>query len=167
MLFHSEEFNVWRIWRVSPFSVQDKVHIPGAIYLSVKFDSRCYTEEGCDELIMSSSSDFLQDLHNFSGSPQKWADFEIPGEEKQKYLFCAFLFSKCVRVFEVVTSILLLCGCLSGDTLYYRFMSDMSNTEWGYKFTVTGGHRGRFQTGKFEQMHTSNTFVQTHLIVPW
>ncbi|XP_006806850.1 zinc finger ZZ-type and EF-hand domain-containing protein 1 [Neolamprologus brichardi] len=91
---------------------EDKVHIPGAIYLSVKFDSRCYTEEGCDELIMSSSSDFVQDVHNFSGSPQKWSDFEIPG-----------------------------------DTLYYRFMSDMSNTEWGYKFTVTGGHRGRFQTG--------------------
>ncbi|XP_041807765.1 zinc finger ZZ-type and EF-hand domain-containing protein 1 [Chelmon rostratus] len=91
---------------------EDKVHIPGAIYLSVKFDSRCYTEEGCDELIVSSSSDFLQDVHNFSGSPQKWSDFEIPG-----------------------------------DTLYYRFMSDMSNTEWGYKFTITGGHRGRFQTG--------------------
>uniref|UniRef100_A0A3B4V2H1 Zinc finger ZZ-type and EF-hand domain containing 1 n=1 Tax=Seriola dumerili TaxID=41447 RepID=A0A3B4V2H1_SERDU len=91
---------------------EDKVHIPGAIYLSVKFDARCYTEEGCDELMMSSSSDFLQDVHNFSGSPQKWSDFEIPG-----------------------------------DTLYYRFMSDMSNTEWGYKFTVTGGHRGRFQTG--------------------
>lgn len=36
---------------------------------------------------------------------------------------------------------------LSGDTLYYRFISDMSNTEWGYKFTVTGGYRGRFQTG--------------------
>lgn len=63
-------------------SLQDKVHIPGAIYLSIKFDSRCYTEEGCDELIMSSSSDFLQDVHNFSGSPQKWSDFEIPGEEK-------------------------------------------------------------------------------------
>ncbi|KAM9846213.1 zinc finger ZZ-type and EF-hand domain-containing protein 1 [Aulostomus maculatus] len=93
-------------------SFEDKVHIPGAIYLSVKFDSRCYTEEGCDELIMSSSSDFLQDVHNFSGSPQKWSDFEIPG-----------------------------------DTLYYKFMSDMSNTEWGYKFTITGGHRGRFQTG--------------------
>uniref|UniRef100_A0A673BN08 Zinc finger, ZZ-type with EF hand domain 1 n=1 Tax=Sphaeramia orbicularis TaxID=375764 RepID=A0A673BN08_9TELE len=91
---------------------EDKVHIPGAIYLSVKFDSRCYTEEGCDELIMSSSSDYLQDVHNFSGSPPKWSDFEIPG-----------------------------------DTLYYRFLSDMSNTEWGYKFTVTGGHRGRFQTG--------------------
>ncbi|XP_010745158.2 zinc finger ZZ-type and EF-hand domain-containing protein 1 isoform X1 [Larimichthys crocea] len=91
---------------------EDKVHIPGAIYLSVKFDSRCYTEEGCDELIISSSSDFLQDVHNFSGSPQKWSDLEIPG-----------------------------------DTLYYKFMSDMSNTEWGYKFTVTGGHRGRFQTG--------------------
>ncbi|XP_066551309.1 zinc finger ZZ-type and EF-hand domain-containing protein 1 isoform X2 [Amia ocellicauda] len=91
---------------------EDKVHIPGAIFLSIKFDCRCYTEEGCDELIMSSSSDFLQDHHNLSGSPQKWTDFEIPG-----------------------------------DTLYFRFVSDMSNTEWGYKFTVTGGHRGRFQTG--------------------
>ncbi|XP_066513503.1 zinc finger ZZ-type and EF-hand domain-containing protein 1 [Hoplias malabaricus] len=91
---------------------EDKVHIPGAFYLSVKFDSRCHTEEGCDELQLASSADFQQDLHTFSGSFQKWADIEIPG-----------------------------------DTLYYRFISDMSNTEWGYKFTVTGGHRGRFQTG--------------------
>uniref|UniRef100_A0A8C5D009 Zinc finger ZZ-type and EF-hand domain containing 1 n=1 Tax=Gadus morhua TaxID=8049 RepID=A0A8C5D009_GADMO len=60
---------------------EDKVHIPGAIYLSVKFDPRCHSEEGCDELIMSSSADFLQDLHTFSGSPQKWSDFEIPGTE--------------------------------------------------------------------------------------
>ncbi|KAM8991703.1 zinc finger ZZ-type and EF-hand domain-containing protein 1 isoform 2-T2 [Ara ararauna] len=91
---------------------EDKVHIPGAIYLSIKFDSQCNTEEGCDELLMSSSSDFQQDRHSFSGSPQKWNDFELPG-----------------------------------DTLYYRFTSDMSNTEWGYKFTVTAGHLGRFQTG--------------------
>lgn len=60
---------------------QDKVHIPGAIYLSIKFDSHCNTEEGCDEVTMSSSSDFLHDVHNFSGSPMKWSDFEIPGEE--------------------------------------------------------------------------------------
>uniref|UniRef100_A0A8C3DVK1 Zinc finger ZZ-type and EF-hand domain containing 1 n=1 Tax=Corvus moneduloides TaxID=1196302 RepID=A0A8C3DVK1_CORMO len=93
-------------------SFEDKVHIPGAIYLSIKFDSQCNTEEGCDELLMSSSSDFQQDRHSFSGSPQKWTDFELPG-----------------------------------DTLYYRFTSDMSNTEWGYKFTVTAGHLGRFQTG--------------------
>ncbi|XP_036610416.1 zinc finger ZZ-type and EF-hand domain-containing protein 1 [Trichosurus vulpecula] len=91
---------------------EDKVHIPGAIYLSVKFDPQCSTEEGCDELTMSSSSDFQQDRHSFSGSSQKWIDFELPG-----------------------------------DTLYYRFTSDMSNTEWGYKFTVTAGHLGRFQTG--------------------
>ncbi|XP_077898809.1 zinc finger ZZ-type and EF-hand domain-containing protein 1 isoform X1 [Ictidomys tridecemlineatus] len=93
-------------------SFEDKVHIPGAIYLSIKFDPQCNTEEGCDELAMSSSSDFQQDRHNFSGSQQKWKDFELPG-----------------------------------DTLYYRFTSDMSNTEWGYKFTVTAGHLGRFQTG--------------------
>ncbi|KAJ8783813.1 hypothetical protein J1605_008856 [Eschrichtius robustus] len=91
---------------------EDKVHIPGAIYLSIKFDPQCNTEEGCDELAMSSSGDFQQDRHNFSGSQQKWKDFELPG-----------------------------------DTLYYRFTSDMSNTEWGYKFTVTAGHLGRFQTG--------------------
>ncbi|XP_077167465.1 zinc finger ZZ-type and EF-hand domain-containing protein 1 isoform X1 [Paroedura picta] len=93
-------------------SFEDKVHIPGAIYLSIKFDSQCNTEEGCDELLISSSSDLQHDRHSFSGPPHKWTDFEIPG-----------------------------------DTLYYRFISDMSNTEWGYKFTVTAGHLGRFQTG--------------------
>uniref|UniRef100_A0A6J0V4H1 Zinc finger ZZ-type and EF-hand domain-containing protein 1 isoform X1 n=1 Tax=Pogona vitticeps TaxID=103695 RepID=A0A6J0V4H1_9SAUR len=91
---------------------EDKVHIPGAIYLSVKFDPQCNTEEGCDELLISSSSDFAHDRHTFSGPPHKWTDFELPG-----------------------------------DTLHYRFTSDMSNTEWGYKFTVTAGHLGRFQTG--------------------
>lgn len=40
----------------------------------------------------------------------------------------------------------------AGDTLYYKFMSDMSNTEWGYMFTVTGGHRGRFQTGDLKRI---------------
>lgn len=111
---------------------EDKVHIPGAIFLSVKFDSRCHTEEGCDELLMASSSDFLQDLHTFSGSHQKWTDFEIPG-----------------------------------DTLYFRFISDMSNTEWGYKFTVTGGHRGRFQTG-FEilKQMLADEQALTHLPLP-
>ncbi|XP_007425988.1 zinc finger ZZ-type and EF-hand domain-containing protein 1 [Python bivittatus] len=91
---------------------EDKVHIPGAIYLSVKFDSQCNTEEGCDELVIASSCDFIHDRHTFSGPPHKWTDFELPG-----------------------------------DTLYYRFTTDMSNTEWGYKFTVTAGHLGRFQTG--------------------
>ncbi|KAJ8412355.1 hypothetical protein AAFF_G00126910 [Aldrovandia affinis] len=71
---------------------EDKVHIPGAIYLS--------------QQRLPAGPAQLQWL------PQKWTDFEIPG-----------------------------------DTVYYRFISDMSNTEWGYKFTVTGGHRGRFQTG--------------------
>nr|XP_033777379.1 zinc finger ZZ-type and EF-hand domain-containing protein 1 isoform X2 [Geotrypetes seraphini] len=108
---------------------EDKVHIPGAIYLAIKFDPQCHTEEGCDELLISSSRDFMQDRHSFSGSPQKWTDFELPG-----------------------------------DTLYYRFTSDMSNTEWGYKFTVTAGHRGRFQTG-FEilKQMLSNERVVPHM----
>ncbi|KAG8452015.1 hypothetical protein GDO86_003990 [Hymenochirus boettgeri] len=59
---------------------EDKVHIPGAIYLSIKFDPLCNTEEGCDELVMSSSPDFKQDQHRFSGPPKKWIDFELPGD---------------------------------------------------------------------------------------
>ena len=31
-----------------------------------------------------------------------------------------------------------------GDTVYYRFTSDSSNYDWGWKFTVTGGQLGRF-----------------------
>ncbi|XP_042194365.1 zinc finger ZZ-type and EF-hand domain-containing protein 1 [Callorhinchus milii] len=93
-------------------TIEDKVHIPGAIYLSVKFDPHCVSEDGCDELLMSSSGDFKQDRHTFSGSSHKWIDFDVPG-----------------------------------DTLYYRFTSDMDTNDWGYRFTVTGGHRGRFLTG--------------------
>ncbi|KAF7234802.1 Zinc finger ZZ-type and EF-hand domain-containing protein 1 [Varanus komodoensis] len=58
---------------------EDKVHIPGAIYLSVKFDAQCNTEEGCDELLVASSCDFVHDRHTFSGPPHKWTDFELPG----------------------------------------------------------------------------------------
>ena len=59
----------------------------------------------------------------------------------------------CVCVCVCVCACACVCACVrafvpTGDTLYYRFVADMSNTEWGYKFTVTGGHRGRFQTGR-------------------
>lgn len=67
------------------FYLQDKVHIPGAIYLSVKFDSQCNTEEGCDELIIASSCDFIHDRHTFSGPPHKWTDFELPGKLQNNY----------------------------------------------------------------------------------
>ncbi|XP_062887585.1 zinc finger ZZ-type and EF-hand domain-containing protein 1 isoform X3 [Mobula hypostoma] len=100
-------------------TIEDKVHIPGAIYLSVKFDSHCVSEDGCDELLMSSSSDYKQDRHIFSGPSHKWIDFDIPGDT----LYYRF------------------------DTVYYRFTSDLDASDWGFKFTVTGGHRGRFLTG--------------------
>ncbi|XP_077980047.1 zinc finger ZZ-type and EF-hand domain-containing protein 1-like [Glandiceps talaboti] len=94
-------------------TAQDKINIPNAIFLTVKFDARCATEDGCDELIISSSPDYKQDKHVFSGSARdKWIDFDVPG-----------------------------------DTLYYKFSSDCSTNDWGYKFTVTGGKMGRFETG--------------------
>jgi len=36
----------------------------------------------------------------------------------------------------------------------------MSNTEWGYKFTVTAGHLGRFQTGKHCSERIGNDFLE-------
>lgn len=34
-----------------------------------------------------------------------------------------------------------------GDTVYFKFTSHSAATDWGYKFTVTGGKIGRFETG--------------------
>ncbi|CAH1233496.1 ZZEF1 [Branchiostoma lanceolatum] len=92
--------------------ITDKVHIPNAVFLSVRFDPQCHTEEDCDELAMSSSKDLKQDRHVFSGPHNKWAGFDIPG-----------------------------------DTLYYKFEGDSSSNLWGFRFTVTGGRSGRFNTG--------------------
>ncbi|XP_035685693.1 zinc finger ZZ-type and EF-hand domain-containing protein 1-like [Branchiostoma floridae] len=91
--------------------ITDKVHIPNAVFLSVRFDPQCHTEEDCDELAMSSSKDLKQDRHVFSGPHNKWAGFDIPG-----------------------------------DTLHYKFEGHTSNL-WGFRFTVTGGRSGRFNTG--------------------
>ncbi|XP_068674922.1 zinc finger ZZ-type and EF-hand domain-containing protein 1-like [Montipora foliosa] len=57
-----------------------KVRIPGAATLFVKFDSRCATEDGCDELRISSSPDYEQNRHVFSGPNSRWNDIEIPGD---------------------------------------------------------------------------------------
>ena len=43
--------------------------------------SRCSTEDSCDELVMSSSSDYKRDRRVFSGpyENQRWMDFDMPG----------------------------------------------------------------------------------------
>ena len=46
--------------------------------ISVPFINRCSTEQNCDELLISSSSNFLQNRRVFSGSTN-WHDFEMPG----------------------------------------------------------------------------------------
>lgn len=62
------------------FHIQGKVHIPGAATLFVKFDPRCSTEDGCDELRIASSPDYEQNKHVFSGPSSRWIDLEIPGD---------------------------------------------------------------------------------------
>ncbi|XP_065066167.1 zinc finger ZZ-type and EF-hand domain-containing protein 1-like isoform X1 [Rhopilema esculentum] len=91
--------------------IEDKVVIPGAISLFIRFDKRCATESKCDILTISSSPNYSQNFKEYSGTGY-WPEFEMPG-----------------------------------DTVYYKFTSDASNTDWGWKFTVTGGQLGRFETG--------------------
>ncbi|XP_014663078.1 PREDICTED: zinc finger ZZ-type and EF-hand domain-containing protein 1-like [Priapulus caudatus] len=100
-----------------------KVHIPNASFLLVKFDRRCHTRAKWDELSLALDGNFEQELHVYSGtsSDDQWQNFHLPG-----------------------------------DTLYYKFCKrlDVRNSEqsvkpefWGWRFTVTGGRMGRFDTG--------------------
>jgi len=91
--------------------IEDKISIPGASSLFVRFDKRCATESKCDILTLSSAPNYSQNARMYSGTSH-WPECEIPG-----------------------------------DTVYYKFISDASNNDWGYKFTVTGGQLGRFETG--------------------
>lgn len=68
----------------------------------------------------------------------------------------SFLMSFCNNTWYFFTNVSILLVnmfilFLLGDTLYYRFTSDLDTNDWGYKFTVTGGHRGRFLTGELVQ----------------
>lgn len=82
-----EEFSLMTIVKQSSSSqctsdelFQDKIHIPGALFLSIQFDSRCFTEENDVKLIMSSSADYKQDRRMFSGPNYQWCNFEMPGD---------------------------------------------------------------------------------------
>ena len=35
----------------------------------------------------------------------------------------------------------------AGDTLYFKFTSESGEGQWAYKFNVSGGKAGRFDTG--------------------
>ncbi|EDO48016.1 predicted protein, partial [Nematostella vectensis] len=59
---------------------EGKVHIQGAASLYVKFDPRCCTEEGCDELVIATSPDFQQNRYVLDGPQGRWFDIELPGD---------------------------------------------------------------------------------------
>ncbi|XP_071963026.1 zinc finger ZZ-type and EF-hand domain-containing protein 1-like isoform X2 [Antedon mediterranea] len=61
-------------------SEKGSVHIPGAMYLSVKFDEQCATEEGCDFLTMASDVKMKNDIRTFSGGSSNFVNFEMPGD---------------------------------------------------------------------------------------
>eukprot|EP00106_Octopus_bimaculoides_P005363 XP_014772805.1 PREDICTED: zinc finger ZZ-type and EF-hand domain-containing protein 1-like [Octopus bimaculoides] len=60
---------------------EEKIHVPGASYLTVTFDNMCSTEEGCDELEFSTTPDFQNNVHEISGvSRSNWTSFQVPGD---------------------------------------------------------------------------------------
>ncbi|XP_033118945.1 zinc finger ZZ-type and EF-hand domain-containing protein 1-like [Anneissia japonica] len=61
-------------------SEKGSVNIPGAMYLSVKFDEQCATEDGCDVLTMSSDAKGKNDVRSFSGPSSNFTNFEMPGD---------------------------------------------------------------------------------------
>mmetsp|Transcript_61015 Transcript_61015/g.193529 ORF Transcript_61015/g.193529 Transcript_61015/m.193529 type:complete len:1075 (-) Transcript_61015:34-3258(-) len=89
---------------------EEKVHVPGALYLTVQFDSRCSTEKGYDYLQVYRSPKRTDPVGGrFSGEMQSkghtWP-------------------SRPLKV--------------AGDTAYFCFLSDSSNRDWGFRCTVTG-----------------------------
>ncbi|GAB1605002.1 zinc finger ZZ-type and EF-hand domain-containing protein 1 [Argonauta hians] len=61
--------------------VKEKIHVPGASYLTVTFDDRCSTEEDIDELEFSTSPNFQSNFHEVSGeSRTNWPSFHVPGD---------------------------------------------------------------------------------------
>lgn len=89
----------------------ERVQIPGASYLFVKFDNQCNTAkslvENSDELWIASDEDFKEERHVFSGdSPSHWPEFYLPS-----------------------------------DVLFFKFCKKAVSADsqnWGWKFTVTG-----------------------------
>ena len=85
-----------------------QVKIPGAKELHVVFDSRCSTESGCDVLNIYGAT-----------KPQEYG--QSSGRIARRHGDSTWS-----------------AAVVPGDSLWYTFRSDGSNTSWGYKFTVSG-----------------------------
>ena len=59
------------------FFFSSKIVIPGATFLSIRFDPRCRTEKGSDVLQISSSADF-DNRKSFSGGD--FDEFDLAGD---------------------------------------------------------------------------------------
>eukprot|EP00931_Biecheleriopsis_adriatica_P036441 TRINITY_DN20995_c0_g1_i4.p1 TRINITY_DN20995_c0_g1~~TRINITY_DN20995_c0_g1_i4.p1 ORF type:complete len:4051 (+),score=916.23 TRINITY_DN20995_c0_g1_i4:977-12154(+) len=86
-----------------------EVKVPGARMLQVSFDPRCATEEGCDKLF------FL-----------KTRDESLDDGIQTDYCFTGREGHSCWKDFEY-----------EGESFWCYFCSDGSESDWGYRFTVT------------------------------
>lgn len=107
-------------------NIWKEIKIPGATSLRISFDKQCRTESGCDYLSFHTKMPTEQEknsgmLYMAEGIPN-----EISGDNSN------------FKDFE-----------FKGNYLVYRFRADHSNTDWGFKFTVSpvgkGGGGGRMK----------------------
>ncbi|KAK2172240.1 hypothetical protein NP493_979g01007 [Ridgeia piscesae] len=81
-----EEAVMSKVTRESPrqyndhASIEDHVQIPGAAFLFVSFHDRCATTEEGDQLVMSTSADYSENKHVFSGPKENWINFKVSGD---------------------------------------------------------------------------------------
>ncbi|XP_059146557.1 zinc finger ZZ-type and EF-hand domain-containing protein 1-like isoform X2 [Physella acuta] len=88
-----EEITLSAISRESSHNYTEKdkkkshIQLPGALYLTITFDSRCATLDD-DSLMFSTRREMDKDIHIFSGSANaRWSSFHLPGDTLY-YKFC-------------------------------------------------------------------------------
>jgi hypothetical protein len=63
------------------------VRIEGARGLSVEFDCRCETENGCDPIAFYEDEAYLTKIHEHSGPVGSWKDFKVEDKDTLHYTF--------------------------------------------------------------------------------
>ena len=133
------------------FSESGTVHIPEALGLSVIFDPRCYTEPWYDFMEI-----YARDPSNEAFNIETDLILSIGREELDRD-------SAGVLISHTTASTAL---DISGNSLWYKFTSDITITGWGYRFIVIGTPQTDM-TGVSDSVVFSLTSDDSSLLFMW
>ena len=114
---------------------EDMYEFPGASKVTIQFDENCVTENTYDFLVLRKEARGTQS-HPVPGEMSEGENFVGPeGFGKDRYMGSRGEANWPTAPFDVVLK-------EGEEKLFVYFKSDGSNTEWGYKFTVTPHYEG-------------------------